>query len=286
MSRPVTCGPADLIRQTVRGPREPPLPPRTKSSNNSRETARQQIPVDKFLDVLQNREYYAELYPDVLPLTRRLFAQLRAQAGNSRGPNVQWAEPSLVPGADIMMLAEGRKRPQGDSEAGLERTVRDTRELDVQTMRHHNLSPGSASASAASDDSDEWLNCDDESLDFEDARDDGDDDGKDAEDQHQGSRRRIGSFLNMDDEELAETRTSEQPPEGHANGSGSRCTGSAPQVDRQPSNSLDMAERGEWAQPGGPLLSVSWMVEPNLGQKHGAYQERWDLETFGRKVSQ
>ncbi|KAI0767214.1 hypothetical protein C8Q74DRAFT_1278860 [Fomes fomentarius] len=269
MSRPVTCGPSDLVRQTVRGPREPPLPPRTKSSLNSREVARQQIPVDKFLDVLQNREYYAELYPDVLPLTRRLFAQLRAQAGNKRGPNVQWAEPSLVPGADVMMMADGRKRPHGDSEAG-QRAVQDMRELDVQTMRDDNLSP----ASAASDDSDEWLNCDDESLDFEDERDNdnGDGDGKEAEDQYQGSQRRIGSFLSMDDEELAETRTSEKPSEGDASGSGSRCTGSAPQVDRQPSNSLDMAERGEWAQPGGPLLSVSWMVEPNLFQKRGAYQ--------------
>ncbi|RPD54283.1 hypothetical protein L226DRAFT_539995 [Lentinus tigrinus ALCF2SS1-7] len=72
--------PMPVARQVVRGPRDPP--PRLASTalpdGGLRCRKKRGIPMEKFHDVLLDPEAYAEMYPDVLPLTRRIHRQLRA----------------------------------------------------------------------------------------------------------------------------------------------------------------------------------------------------------------
>ena len=63
-------------RQPVRGPREPL--PRLASTAPPAGGFRRAIPLEKFHDVLLDPEGYSEKYPEILPLTRRLYRQVGA----------------------------------------------------------------------------------------------------------------------------------------------------------------------------------------------------------------
>ncbi|KAI0693704.1 hypothetical protein C8T65DRAFT_63388 [Cerioporus squamosus] len=76
MSR--STDPFSSTRQVVRGPREPPpRPPRTAPPDSGCKKNRA-IPPEKIHDVLLNPEAYAEMYPEIFPLTRKVYRQLRA----------------------------------------------------------------------------------------------------------------------------------------------------------------------------------------------------------------
>ena len=68
--------PFATTRQPVRGPREPL--PRLASTAPPAGGFRRAIPLEKFHDVLLDPEGYSEKYPEILPLTRRLYKQVGA----------------------------------------------------------------------------------------------------------------------------------------------------------------------------------------------------------------
>ena len=68
--------PFATTRQPVRGPREPL--PRLASTAPPEGGFRREIPPEKFHDVLLDPEGYSEKYPEILPLTRRLYRQVGA----------------------------------------------------------------------------------------------------------------------------------------------------------------------------------------------------------------
>ena len=58
-----------------------------------RSDTKEQIPIDKIADVLRNPGHYSELYPETLPLTRRLYQQLGTQEPTKPAPAIVPYEP-------------------------------------------------------------------------------------------------------------------------------------------------------------------------------------------------
>ena len=134
MSRPLSSA-TDFAHHSVRGPRERRRLRPTRTAPPSSRSGRKTIPTDKFLDVLQSPAYYAELYPDILPLTRKLYLQLRTQeASGMPGPNHPWTETRLD-SEDNHARSSGLDKANDElrqSGGGGYRV--DVGDLDVQTM--------------------------------------------------------------------------------------------------------------------------------------------------------
>ena len=273
MSRPRSSA-TDFAHHSVRGPRERrPLRP-TRTAPPSSRSGRKTIPTDKFLDDLQSPEYYAELYPDVLPLTRKLYLQLRTQeASGMPGPNLPWTETRLD-SEDNHARSGGIEGTRGLDKANDELRQSgaggyhaDVGDLDVQTMpcdRSSSTSPGSSPAPDC--------DCEDEDMDVESGR-------------ARGAR--VGSFLDMDDENEDEdsAETTDHTDFRRWDGERGEYEGAPRAPDQGPRCVMDIVERGEWAGRRALPSGKGMMPSPGAGRGDtGEYCEQWDIEVFGKKV--
>ncbi|KAI0753231.1 hypothetical protein C8Q80DRAFT_1267648 [Daedaleopsis nitida] len=147
----------------MHGPRDPPIPypsrtaPPCDTAAHAREHKRA-IPVDDFQDLLKYPGYYAELYPDILPLTRHLHRQALEQidrgapcAEMKRNEGPENVLPQALTKTPDGWYTVAHSEPPGQT-ADAGRTVDRhppylSEQLDVQTVR---LSPSMSRASSSS----------------------------------------------------------------------------------------------------------------------------------------